>query len=162
MRKALWSGQPGQGITVGGEGEPLDLAIALEVLQALGASMVRFGNPRAGEVLAQVVSVADMNQDEEAQWRARQHLASFTAGLANWQGLLQIAREMGNIARQKQNLPMLLEVMRLMVEAHIGLGRLYRALEAQQLVVDLARRLKHPDLAEEESQLQQLRAAEQQ
>lgn len=154
-----WAAQ--QGINIEGEGEPLDLRLAQSVLETLGATMVRFGNPRAGEVLAQVVSVADLNQDEAAQWAARQHLAAYTAGLADWQGLLQIAREMGRIAQSRQSLPMLLEVMRLFVEAYIGLDRLYRALEGQQLVVDLARHLNHPDLAEEEAELKKLKEAEQ-
>jgi hypothetical protein len=89
-------------------------------------------------------------------WKARQELAAFRAGEAEWQGLLEIAREMGKVARQRQELPGLLATMRYFTEAYVGLQQLDRAVAAQELVVEIARHLDDRSLQDEENELQRL------
>lgn len=149
----------GENLKMEGEGGQIDLHLALRVLEALADSAVRLGQPGAGEVLQGVVEVADMVGDQAKRWEARQRLAAFTAGMADWQGLLELGREMGHIARQRHNLPDLLEGLRQVVEALVGLKELDQAIEAQRLVVDIARHLADPSLPDEEKEFTKLRAS---
>lgn len=145
-------------ITMEGEGPPLDLRLALRSLRVLSELLVRHGDPRSGAVLDEVVGVADMLQDDEARWEAREKLAVFTTGLADWPRLLVLAQEMGVIARRQRDLTKLMQALRFFAEGYVGQQQLERARDAQRLVVDIARFLNHPDLTEEETELEKLRA----
>ncbi len=146
-----------QDIVLQGEGEPIDLKLALEALQLFADMALRQGQSRAGDLLDQVVQVADLIGAEDEQWEARSRMATYTAGLADWQGLLEMAREMGQIAGTRRDLRRLLQVMSLFSDAYTGLERVQRAIEAQQLVVDIAHYLNHPELVNEEKELKRLR-----
>jgi hypothetical protein len=145
-----------EGIRMEGEGDELDLSLALAVLSTLAEATIRQGQPGAGEMLMQVVEVADMAEDEPMRWESRLRLATFMAGMADWASLMELGRELGAIARERRSLPHLLEAMRQITEAQIGLENLPLAIQAQTLVVDIARYLKDATLADEEAELQKL------
>lgn len=146
-----------QKITMQGEGEDINVPLALEVLKTLADRALRLGQSDAREMLEQTVKVADILGDHRKSWDARQRLTIFTAGAADWQTLLDLGREMGALAMQQRDLSQLLFAMRQMSEACLGLKLRDQTLDIQQLVVDIARFLNDPSLPDEENELSKLR-----
>lgn len=145
-----------QGITLQGEGEEPDLNLILAVLTALSENAARFDSADAGRVLREMIGVADLARREQEGWLARTRLAAWTAEQQAWPTLLALAADMATIARRSRDLNRLLDAMRQFSEAYIGVGQMERALEAQRLVVDVARALDHPSLEREQGELRTL------
>jgi hypothetical protein len=147
-----------QDITLTGEGESLDTDLALLALETLAEAMVQRGTSGAGQVLEQVVKVADVVGQRERMWNARHRLATYTAGLADWDKLLRMGQELGQFANRHKSLSSLLVAMRFIVEALISMQRLDDARAAQRLVVDIARFINDASLPGEEAEMARLSA----
>lgn len=146
-----------QKITMQGQGEDINIELALEVLKTLADRALRQGQSNAGEMLEQTVKVADILGDHRKSWDARERLSTFTAGAADWQTLLDLGRQMGALSMQQRNLSQLFFAMRQLSEASLGLKMRDQSLDVQQLVVDIARYLNDPSLPNEENELSKLR-----
>lgn len=147
-----------QNITLTGEGDSLDTDLALLALETLAEAMVQRGTSGAGAVLEQVVKVADVVGQQERMWNARHRLATYTAGLADWDKLLRMGQELGQFANRHKSLGSLLVSLRFIVEALISMQRLDDARAAQQLVVDIARFINDISLPGEEAEMARLSA----
>ncbi len=147
-----------QGITITGEGESLDTDVALLALETLADAMVQRGEYGAGGVLEQVVKVADVVGHQDRMWNARYRLATYTAGLADWDKLLRMGQELGQFANRQKSLASLLVSMRFIVEALISQQRLDDARAAQRLVVDIATFINDASLPGEEAEMARLSA----
>lgn len=147
-----------QNITLTGEGENLDTDLVLLALETYADAMVQRGTSGAGGVLEQVVKVADVVGQPERMWNARHRLATYTAGLADWDKLLRMGQELGQFANRQKSLGSLLVSMRFIVEALISQQRLDDARAAQRLVVDIATFIKDSSLPSEEAEMVRLSA----
>jgi hypothetical protein len=147
-----------QTITLTGEGDSLDTDLALLALETLAEAMVQRGTSGAGAVLEQVVKVADVVGQPERMWNARHRLATYTAGLADWDKLFRMGQELGQFANRNKSLGSLLVAMRFIVEALISQHRLDDARTAQQLVVDIAKFINDLSLPSEEAEMARLSA----
>jgi len=147
-----------QKITLTGEGDSLDTDLALLALETLAEAMVQRGTSNAGGVLEQVVKVADIVGQPERMWNARFRLATYTAGLADWDKLLRLGQELGQFANRHKSLGSLLVSMRFIVEALISQRRLDDARAAQRLVVDIAKFINDISLPNEEAEMARLSA----
>ena len=150
---ARWANS--QGIILAGEGDRMSLPLIHEALATLADLASRRSEP-AARYLSQVISVADMMDEPQGRWQARRNLTAYLTAQGDWPALRAAATEWVALARERRDLPLLLEALRPLVEALVGQREGALAMEAQGMVVAVATLLGHESVAQEEQELEQM------